>query len=79
MPTRWPNALGMMIAHNTQVYWMTMTHTNHPVFVAALGVDAERFRGYQDNTDFAKNLFALLQTKKPAARAKNKPQAATGS
>ena len=29
-------------------------------FVAALGVGAEKFRGYQDNTDFAKHLFALL-------------------
>lgn len=73
------NCLGMMIANNTQAYWLTTAHTNQPVFVAALGVGAEKFRGYQDNTDFAKNLFALLQTKKPAARAKNKPQAATGS
>lgn len=57
------NALGMMIANNTQAYWMTTAHTNQPVFVAALGVGAERFRGYQDNTDFAKHLFALLQGK----------------
>jgi len=73
------NALGMMIANNTQAYWLTTAHTNQPVFVAALGVGAEKFRGYQDNTDFAKNLFALLQTKTPPPRAKNKPQAATGS
>jgi alkaline phosphatase len=54
------NGLGMMIAENTNAYWLTTSHTNHPVFVAALGVGAEKFRGYQDNTDFAKNLFALL-------------------
>jgi alkaline phosphatase len=73
------NALGMMIANNTQAYWLTTAHTNQPVFVAALGVGAEKFRGYQDNTDFGKNLFVLLQTKNRANRAKNKPQAATGS
>jgi alkaline phosphatase len=59
------NALGMMIANNTQAYWMTSSHTNHPVFVAALGIGAERFRGYQDNTDFAKHLLALLGGRRP--------------
>lgn len=54
------NGLGMMIANNTQAYWATTSHTNHPVFVAALGVGAERFRGYQDNTDFAKHIFSLI-------------------
>ena len=58
------NALGMMVANNTQAYWLTTSHTNHPVFVAALGPDAERFRGYQDNTDFGKHLIALLREKR---------------
>ncbi|MBI4488169.1 MAG: alkaline phosphatase, partial [Deltaproteobacteria bacterium] len=71
------NCLGMMIANNTQAYWGTTSHTNHPVFVAALGVGAERFRGYQDNTDFARHLFALLQGKDRANSGKGKsPQAA---
>jgi len=56
------NALGMMVANNTQAYWQTTSHTNHPVFVAALGPGAEKFRGYQDNTDFGKNLKAILET-----------------
>jgi alkaline phosphatase len=55
------NALGMMVANNTQAYWQTSSHTNHPVFVAALGVGAERFRGYLDNADFGKTLKALLE------------------
>jgi alkaline phosphatase len=59
------NALGLMVANNTQAYWTAAAHTNQPVFVAALGPGAELFRGYQDNTDFAKNLFALLQGKHP--------------
>jgi len=57
------NILGLMVANNTQAYWTAGAHTHQPVFVAALGVGAERFRGYQDNTDFAKHLFALLGAK----------------
>jgi len=57
-------ALGAMVSSHTQAYWLSSGHTNQPVFVAALGVGAERFRGYQDNTDFAKHLFALLEQKK---------------
>jgi alkaline phosphatase len=55
------NALGMMVANNTQAYWQTATHTNHPVFVAAIGAGAERFKGYQDNVDFGKNLKSILE------------------
>ena len=54
------NALGMMVANNTQAYWLTSSHTNHPVFAAALGVGAEKFRGYHDNTDFGKMLKAII-------------------
>ena len=57
------NCLGLMIANNTQVYWHSSGHTNQPVIVAALGVGADKFRGYQDNTDFGKHLFALLNEK----------------
>jgi alkaline phosphatase len=55
------NALGMMIANYTQVYWMTTSHTNQPVFVAALGAGASRFAGYYDNADFGKKLTGLLE------------------
>jgi alkaline phosphatase len=54
-------ALGMMVANNTQAYWQTSTHTNQPVLVAALGVGSERFKGYYDNADFGKILKKLLQ------------------
>ena len=57
------NILGLMVANNTQAYWLASAHTNQPVFVAAIGNGAERFRGYQDNTDFAKHLFTLLGAK----------------
>jgi alkaline phosphatase len=59
------NALGMMIANNTQAYWLTTAHTNQPVFVAALGVGAKEFGGYQDNTDFARHLKALVSGRRP--------------
>lgn len=55
--------LGHESAKDAEVYWSTTGHTSQPVFVGALGVGAERFRGYQDNTDFAKHLLALLQAK----------------
>ena len=61
-----PTAAGLsaMISAHTQLHWISSAHTNQPVFVAALGAGAERFRGYQDNTDFAKQLIALLERKK---------------
>ena len=58
------NALGMMVANNTQIYWQNTAHSNHPVLVAALGVGAERFKGYYDNADFGKKLKALLEGNK---------------
>jgi alkaline phosphatase len=54
------HALGLMIANNTQAYWQTSSHTNHPVAVAALGVGAEQFKGYYDNADFGQKLLALM-------------------
>ncbi|HEY2922746.1 MAG TPA: hypothetical protein VGK77_27525, partial [Candidatus Binatia bacterium] len=56
-------ALGAMIANNTQVYWQTSGHTNQPVLVAALGVGSERFKGYYDNAEFGKKLKALVEGK----------------
>lgn len=58
------NALGMMVANNTQIYWQNTAHSNVPVLVGALGVGAERFKGYYDNADFGKKLKALLEGKK---------------
>lgn len=57
------NALGMMIANNTQIYWQTSTHTNQPVLIAAHGVGAEQFKGYYDNADFGKKLKSLIEGK----------------
>jgi len=55
------NALGRMVARQTGYYWGTSGHTPQPVVVGAMGPGAELFRGYQDNTDFGKNLHRLLR------------------
>lgn len=55
----------MMIANNTQIYWQNTAHSNHPVLVAALGVGADRFKGYYDNAEFGQKLKALADGKKP--------------
>jgi alkaline phosphatase len=59
-------ALGAMVANNIQAYWQTSTHTNAPVLVAALGVGADRFRGYYDNADFGVKLKSLFDGKNNA-------------
>lgn len=53
-------AFGLMLGQYTFVYWGTTGHSAMPVPVAALGVGAHRFRGYMDNTQFARILFDLL-------------------
>lgn len=55
--------LGAVVASQTGAAWTTSGHTGQPVFVAALGIGAERFRGYQDNTDFGRRLMALLKSR----------------
>lgn len=55
-----PNALGRMVARQTGIYWGTSGHTTEPVVVGAIGPGAERFRGYHDNTDFARVLRELF-------------------
>jgi alkaline phosphatase len=59
-------ALGAMVANNVQAYWQTSTHTNQPVLVGALGVGAERFKGYYDNAEFGKKLRDVIEIKRMA-------------
>jgi alkaline phosphatase len=54
------NVLGRMVARRTGFYWGTSGHTPQPVVVGAMGPGADRFRGYQDNTDFGRHLHRLL-------------------
>lgn len=52
--------LARMIARQTGFYWGTSGHTNEPVPVGALGPGSALFRGYMDNTDFARALHKLI-------------------
>ena len=54
------NVLGRMVARQTGIYWGTAGHTSEPVLVGAVGPGADLFRGYQDNTDFGRNLHRLI-------------------
>ncbi|MFH1134648.1 MAG: alkaline phosphatase [Pseudomonadota bacterium] len=40
--------------------WTSYSHTGVPVTVSAIGVGAESFNGYYDNTDIAKKLRAVM-------------------
>jgi alkaline phosphatase len=52
--------LGRMVARQTGFYWGTTGHTTEPVVVGAMGPGEAAFRGYMDNTDFAKALHRLI-------------------
>jgi alkaline phosphatase len=53
--------LGRMVSRQTGIYWGTTGHTTEPVVVGAVGPGAALFRGYMDNTDFAKVLHKLIE------------------
>jgi alkaline phosphatase len=53
-------ALSRMVSRQTGLYWGTSGHTPQPVAVGAIGPGARLFRGFQDNTEFAKHLQRLL-------------------
>jgi len=57
------NVLGRMVARQTGFYWGTGGHTGEPVLIGTAGPGAELFIGYQDNTDFGKNLHRLIEAR----------------
>ena len=57
------NLLAQAIARQTGFYWGTSGHTSEPIIVAAIGPGAQIFKGYGDNTDFARKLKQLIQGK----------------
>jgi len=57
------NILGRMVARQTGFYWGSSGHTSEPVVVGAIGPGAERFAGYQDNTEFGRHLLRLVSGK----------------
>ena len=55
--------LGRMVARQTGFYWGTSGHTTEPVVVGAMGPGESLFRGYMDNSDFAKALHMLIDAR----------------
>ena len=64
------NTLGQQIARQTGFYWGTSGHTSAPAVVGAIGPGEELFRGFRDNTEFARSLQQLLQTRPARAAGK---------
>ncbi|WP_127347839.1 alkaline phosphatase [Pseudidiomarina mangrovi] len=50
-----------IISAHTRTGWTTTGHTAVDVPVLAIGPGAEKFRGYQDNTEIAKLLLSIMQ------------------
>lgn len=52
-----------ILAQKAGISWTSFSHTASPIAVKAIGVGAELFTGYFDNTDMAKNIFKLFEFK----------------
>jgi len=52
-----------ILSQKAGIGWTSFSHTATPIPVKAIGVGAELFSGYYDNTDMAKNIFRLLESK----------------
>ena len=59
------NPVGMTAAHviskRANLFWTSWAHTADPVPVNAIGVGANNFAGFKDNTDIAKELAKLMR------------------
>ena len=52
---------GRLINKKAHLGWTTNNHTAHPVPVFAIGVGAERFSGWHDNTEMVPLIWSVLQ------------------
>ncbi len=53
-------AIKNVLSNRAGIAWTTQNHTGACVPISAIGVGAEKFGGFQDNTEIAKTLAALL-------------------
>jgi len=49
-----------ILNHKAGLGWTSYSHTGVPVTTSAIGVGAETFNGYYDNTDVAKKIMAVM-------------------
>ena len=50
-------------AAESGIAWTTNAHTGMPVAAFAIGKGSDKFRGYIDNTDVAKNIMCAMGVK----------------
>ncbi len=60
-----PAAIGVahVVSQRANIYWTTFAHTGVQVPLSAIGVDAQQFGGFKDNTDVAKTMAKIMQFK----------------
>ncbi len=60
-----PAAIGVahVISQRANVYWTTYAHTGVQVPLSAIGVDAQQFGGFKDNTEVAKTMANIMKFK----------------
>lgn len=56
-------AIANIVSTRAGVNWTSVKHTAEPVVLTAIGAGSEKFGGYLDNTQVAKNLADLLNVK----------------
>jgi alkaline phosphatase len=59
--TPFAKVLVEIISEHTRTGWTTTGHTAVDVPVLAIGPGADKFRGYQDNTEIGQRLLELMQ------------------
>lgn len=50
-----------ILSHKAGIGWTSYSHTAAPIPIRAIGVGAELFNGFYDNTDVPKNLMKLIE------------------
>ncbi|PAB60276.1 alkaline phosphatase [Anaeromicrobium sediminis] len=60
--TKEPTAIAVahVISNRANIYWTTFAHSGVPIPLTAVGVNAEDFSGYNDNTMIAKKLAKII-------------------
>ncbi|WP_316671897.1 alkaline phosphatase [uncultured Tolumonas sp.] len=60
-----PAAIGVahVISQRANIYWTTYAHTGVQVPLSAIGVEAQQFGGFKDNTEVAKTLAKIMNFK----------------
>ena len=50
-----------VISQRANIYWTTYAHTGVQVPLSAIGVEAQQFGGFKDNTEVAKTMAKIMK------------------